>query len=121
MIYKDYSINNFTFTYSDEEGTKSFEMDKKVSEKTKNKRYNEILEIQNEIATNFNKSRVGKTYEVLVESFDEDLLMYKTRSIYEAPDDADGYIYVPGELTEGEFVKVRIISEYEYDLIGEII
>ena len=53
---------------------------------------------------------------VLVESFDEDLLMYKTRSIYEAPDDADGYIYVPGELTEGEFVKVRIISEYEYDL-----
>ena len=109
------------FTYSDEEGTKSFEMDKKVSDKTKNKRYNEILEIQNEIATNFNKSRVGKIYEVLVESFDEDLLMYKTRSIYEAPDDADGYIYVPGELTEGNFVKVKIISEYEYDLIGEII
>lgn len=109
------------FTYSDEEGTKSFEMDKKVSDKTKNKRYNEILEIQNEIATNFNKSRVGKIYEVLVESFDEDLLMYKTRSIYEAPDDADGYIYVPGELTEGDFVKVKIISEYEYDLIGEII
>lgn len=109
------------FTYSDEEGTKSYTMDKKVSEKTKNKRYNEIIEIQNEIATAFNKSRVGKVYEVLVESYDENMLMFKTRSIYEAPDDADGYIYVPGDLKTGDYVNVRIISDYEYDLIGELI
>ncbi len=109
------------FTYSDEEGTKSYEMDNKIDDEVKNIRYNEILEIQNEIATNFNKSRIGKVYEVLVEDFDDELLMYKTRSIYEAPDDADGYIYVPGDLIVGTFIKVKIISDYEYDLIGEII
>jgi len=109
------------FTYSDEEGTKSYEMENKIDDEVKNIRYNEILEIQNEIATNFNKSRIGKVYEVLVEDFDDELLMYKTRSIYEAPDDADGYIYVPGDLIVGTFIKVKIISDYEYDLIGEII
>ena len=49
------------------------------------------------------------------------MLMFKTRSIYEAPDDADGYIYVPGDLKTGDYVNVRIISDYEYDLIGELI
>ena len=110
------------FTYSDEEGTKSYTMDKKVSEKTKNKRYNEIIEIQNEIATAFNKSRVGKVYEVLVESYDENMLMFKTRSIYEAPDDADGYIYVKSDkqLNIGDIYKVEITDYFTYELKAKI-
>lgn len=109
------------FTYSDEEGTKGYLMENKVSQKTMDKRYREILTLQNEIALEYNNSRIGKTYEVLVEEFDENLLMFKTRSYAEAPDDADGYIYVPGDLEIGAYVKVKIIASYDYDLIGEII
>lgn len=109
------------FTYSDEEDTKGFLMEGKVSEKTKVKRYNEIMEVQEQIALSYNNMRVGKKYLVIVEEFDEEMLMYKTRSYAEAPDDVDGYIYVPGELEIGSFVNVKIVAVYEYDLIGEII
>ena len=109
------------FTYSDEENTKGYTMDHKVSENTMNKRYNELLEIQKEIALSYNESRVGQILEVLVEEYDEEILMFKTRSYAEAPDDADGYIYVPGDLKIGDYVKIKITATYDYDLIGEII
>lgn len=109
------------FTYSDEEDTKGYDMDKKVTQRTKDKRYNELLEIQNQIALDYNQSRVGKIYEVIVEDYDEEVLMFRTRSYAEAPDDADGYIYVPGDLKPGTYIKVRIIAPYDYDLIGEIV
>lgn len=109
------------FTYSDEEDTKGYEMDKKVTQRTKDKRYNELLEIQNQIALDFNQSRVGKIYEVIVEDYDDEVLMFRTRSYAEAPDDADGYIYVPGDLKPGTYIKVKIIAPYDYDLIGEIV
>lgn len=109
------------FTYSDEENTKGYTMSHKVSEKTMNKRYNELLEIQKEIALKYNESRIGQILEVLVEEYDEEILMFKTRSYAEAPDDADGYIYVPGDLEIGDYVKIKITATYDYDLIGEII
>ena len=109
------------FTYSDEENTKGYTMDHKVTPRTINKRYNELLEIQKEIALEYNESRIGQTLEVLVEEYDEEILMFKTRSYAEAPDDADGYIYVPGDLQVGDYVKIKITATYDYDLIGEII
>ena len=109
------------FTYSDEEKTKGYTMDHKVTPRTMNKRYNELLEIQKEIALEYNESRIGQTLEVLVEEYDEEILMFKTRSYAEAPDDADGYIYVPGDLQVGDYVKIKITATYDYDLIGEII
>lgn len=109
------------FTYSDEENTKGYTMDHKVTPRTMNKRYNELLEIQKEIALEYNESRIGQTIEVLVEEYDEEILMFKTRSYAEAPDDADGYIYVPGDLQVGDYVKIKITATYDYDLIGEII
>lgn len=109
------------FTYSDEENTKGYTMDHKVTPRTMNKRYNELLEIQKEIALEYNESRIGQTLEVLVEEYDEEILMFKTRSYAEAPDDADGYIYVPGDLQVGDYVKIKITATYDYDLIGEII
>lgn len=96
-------------------------MDHKVSSRTMNKRYNELLEIQKEIALEYNESRIGQILEVLVEEYDEEILMFKTRSYAEAPDDADGYIYVPGDLQVGDYVKIKITATYDYDLIGEII
>ncbi|MDY4144945.1 MAG: 30S ribosomal protein S12 methylthiotransferase RimO [Bacilli bacterium] len=109
------------FTYSDEENTKGYTMHHKVTPRTMNKRYNELLEIQKEIALEYNESRIGQTLEVLVEEYDEEILMFKTRSYAEAPDDADGYIYVPGDLQVGDYVKIKITATYDYDLIGEII
>lgn len=109
------------FTYSDEENTKGYTMDHKVTPRTMNKRYNELLEIQKEIALEYNESRIGQTLEVLVEEYDEEILMFKTRSYAEAPDDADGYIYVPGDLQVGDYVMIKITATYDYDLIGEII
>lgn len=109
------------FTYSDEENTKGYLMDNKVEEKIMNKRYNKLLKVQQKIANSYNQSRIGKTYNVIVDEFDENLLMFKTRSYAEAFDDADGYIYVPGNLCMGSYIKVKITNVYDYDLIGELV
>lgn len=48
--------------------------------------------------------------------------VYVGRTYRDAPE-IDGYVFVntDTELVSGDFVKVRILSAYEYDLIGEMI
>ena len=72
------------------------------------------------------KKRVGKEYEVIVESISEDDKYFVCRSYAEAPD-VDGRIYI--EINEnsvknvvvGEYTKIRIINYSDYDLFAEVI
>lgn len=114
------------YSYSKEEGTKSFELEEKIDEIEKEKRLSKIYEIQKTISLSKNKERVGKEYEVIVEGISEDDKFFVCRSMYEAPD-VDGRIYVEINLNNsnkviiGEYSNVRIIDCNEYDLFGEIV
>lgn len=57
----------FMFKYSPREGTKAFKMRDDVPEELKVHRLNEIIDLQNKISRDNNKSEIGRTYEVLVE------------------------------------------------------
>ena len=84
------------------------------------------MTLQSEISANYNQSRVGKEYEVLVDYVNDDLLV--CRSEFESPD-VDGEILVKfspeifdvtsPEKMIGKFFNVRITGAYEYDLIAE--
>ena len=109
------------FTYSKEDGTPAAKFENQVHPKTKEKRKNIIMNIQNEISTEKMKQKIGQEYEVLIEDYSDDGLFYVGRSYMDSPD-TDGVIYVNIEDDLiGKFVKCKIVNSSDYDLIAEII
>ncbi len=106
------------FTYSREEGTKSFDFNNQIDEETKKKRLDRVMRAQQAIAYRKNKTHIGEIMEGLVVGKDND--SYLLRSYWNAPDDVDGKIYFTSkeELKEGTIVKVKIENAFVYDLQG---
>ncbi len=111
------------FTYSDEEGTAAINYKNKINKKTAERRHRQLMEIQEPISLNFNKSLIGKHYNCIIDDYDFDNLAYIGRNYMYAPDDVDGkiYIYSPVELQIGSFVEVEIIEASTYDLTAKLI
>ena len=109
------------FTYSKEDGTLAAKFENQVHPRTKEKRKNIIMNVQNEISTEKMKEKIGQEYEVLIEDYSDDGLFYVGRSYMDSPD-TDGVIYVNIEDDLiGKFVKCKIVNSSDYDLIAEII
>jgi ribosomal protein S12 methylthiotransferase len=108
------------FTYSKEEGTLAAKMKGQIRKNTKDRRYRELMLIQQKISLEKNQKRVGLEYDVLVDGVSDDGLFYIGRSYGETPD-SDGMIYfvAKDELDIGDIVKVKILVADEYDLTGE--
>ena len=106
------------FTYSREEGTKSFDFNNQIDEETKKKRLDKVMRTQQAISYRKNKTHIGEIMEGLVVGKDND--SYLLRSYWNAPDDVDGKIYFTSkeELKEGTIVKVKIENAFVYDLQG---
>lgn len=109
------------FTFSKEEGTVAYEMEETVSEEEKLRRKNEILAVQQEIGIALLQERVGREYEVLIESKDPLTGMYIGRSYEFAPDNVDGNIRFRSDkdYEQGGFTHVRITKVSGQNLIGE--
>ena len=110
------------FTYSPEEDTKAFEMDDQIDEEVKNERYEKLMSLQQQIVDQKNKERIGKTYETLIERYEELFDRYVGRSYLSAPDGIDGVIYIRNDepLNIGDFYDVEITGYKNYDLLGII-
>lgn len=113
------------FTYSEEEGTFGADnLKDSVRPSTKKKRLDILMEAQRGISLAYNQSRIGTEEKVLVDGFQDGVLV--CRSEFESPE-VDGEILVkapsgvaPASLV-GTFLKVRITGADEYDLIAEVI
>ncbi|NLK08123.1 MAG: 30S ribosomal protein S12 methylthiotransferase RimO [Firmicutes bacterium] len=110
------------FPYSQEEGTPAAALPDQIPEDIKLKRYEQAMALQKEISRSKNSSRIGETYEVVIDGPSEETdLVLVARSQYQAPD-VDGNIYIGNRhLPAGTFAKVRIKEAYDYDLVGEIV
>lgn len=110
------------FKYSPEEGTPAATMQGQISDRTKSKRLNEIMSLQQEIAFSNNDAINGRVLEAFVEGYLRDDDIYVCRTYMDAPD-VDGMLFVSSyrELQSGMVIKVRITGYNEYDLIGEYI
>ena len=60
----------FMFKYNDRPGTRAAEMEPKVPEQEKQRRLEELVALENEIAREKNRRLVGASFEVLVEEMD---------------------------------------------------
>ena len=114
------------FTYSREEGTKSYDFKDQIDEDIKERRLKKLFDVQKDISLKKNKQRLGKTYEVIVEDISEDEEYFVCRSMLEAPD-VDGRIYIKiddesvSKVIVGDYSTVKIIDYNEYDLFAKII
>lgn len=111
------------FTYSKEEGTKSYDFINQIEKKVKINRYHKIMREQKKISLKKNKNRIGEIHTGLVINYDYESNSYYLRSHFNAPDDIDGSIIFKSSfpLEEGKIVKVKITSCDSYNLYGEII
>ena len=114
------------FTYSAEEDTKAYLMPDQIEEDVKAARKDEIMTLQQEINAEILESKVGKTYEVIIEGLlpdaeteDEDFRIYAGRTYMDAPG-VDGYFFVQSmrELMTGDVVRAIVTDAAEYDLFG---
>jgi len=113
------------FSYSDEDTSKSFDLDAKVAARTIYNRKRHLMSLQRKISRAKNRTLVGREFRVLVEGPTEDSeLVWEARLSTQAPD-IDGVCYIsdPGEspLRSGDFRTMRIVESHDYELTGELI
>ena len=107
------------FIFSPEEGTKAYDMPDQIDEETKQRRYDEIYELQKQISGEQSKKRLGTVTKVNICSVSDDGIFYVGRSYGESPE-VDPVIYIASqeeELHIGDFVDAKIVDcSDEYDM-----
>ena len=108
----------FMFKYSPREGTKAYKMEDDVSEETKTKRLQEIINLQQQISYELNQELIGKEEVVLIEGFSK-----KSDKFLSGRTDSNKVVIIPFNeiLKPGEYVKVKINRATSATLFGEYI
>lgn len=113
------------FRYSDEDTSKSFQLDGKVDQRTIYNRQRRLMALQRRISAKRNKRYVGKEISVLVEGPSaETELLWEGRFMGQAPE-IDGVVLLNDfndtEVEPGQIRRVRVEESHDYDLVGGII
>ena len=114
------------FGYSDEEGARAFDLDKKIPAAEAENRRAELMRIQREISRKRKRALVGKEFDLLLEGPSEETdLLWEGRTAMHAPE-IDGKVFVndageSGELREGEFRRCQITEAHDYDLVARLV
>ena len=108
------------FTYSHEEGTSGYELVDNISSEEKERRAQEIMEMQQEISFEKNQEKIDKVFKVLIDK--KEAGSYLGRTEFDSVEvDNEVVIHSTKRLPIGEFVNVKITKAYDYDLEGEIV
>ena len=110
------------FMYSKEDGTPASRIKKQIHYKTKLSRYNKIMKLESQISKIKLEEKIGNIYTALVDGFSDDGKFICARSYMDIPNE-DGTIFIKNNenVKQGDFIKCKIISVRNYDLIGELI
>jgi ribosomal protein S12 methylthiotransferase len=108
------------FTYSHEEGTSAFDLMDNIPQEEKERRAQEIMEVQQEISFEKNLEKVKKTFKVLIDK--KEAGRYLGRTEFDSVEvDNEVIIHSEKKLSIGEFYNVKITKAYDYDIEGEVI
>lgn len=108
------------FAFSPEEDTPAYDMDNQLDDDVKNHRQEILMDLQYSISESLNKSRVGKTYKVIVDSVKDNVCV--GRSYMDSPEIDTGITFSSTpDIKIGDFVNVKITDVDGYDLVGEIV
>lgn len=108
------------FTYSHEEGTYAYKnYTDHIPEEVKQRRLDELMEIQREIAAEINETKIGKTLKVIIDRREEEY--YIGRTEFDSPE-VDPEVLIPVAVEGvkiGEFYQAKIVNASDYELFGE--
>jgi ribosomal protein S12 methylthiotransferase len=117
------------FSYSDEDKSQSFALDRKVDEKTIARRRDKLMSIQKKISAHKLKRHLGQNLQVMLEGPSKDTdLVWEARLQGMAPD-IDGKVYVTefegvNDIADlpapGTLATIEITEAKDYDLIGRV-
>ncbi|HKT87530.1 MAG TPA: 30S ribosomal protein S12 methylthiotransferase RimO [Candidatus Sulfotelmatobacter sp.] len=114
------------FSYSDQDGAKAYELEKKVSPREIERRRKHLMSIQRQISKKKKKALVGRQFDLLLEGESEESeLLLEGRTPMHAPE-IDGKVFVndfPEDLDPkpGRFYRCQITESHDYDLVARIV
>lgn len=108
------------FQYSHEENTSAYDLVDDVAAEEKQRRAQEIMEVQQEISLEKNEEKVGKTFKVIVDK--KEAGRYIGRTEFDSVEvDNEVIINTNKKLSIGNFVHVKITKAYDFDIEGELV
>ena len=113
------------FKYSEEEDTAAARMTARVAEEEKERRWQELMDLQASISRKKNEALIGTIQRVMIDDVDLESGKLTGRTQAHAPE-VDGVVWIErgasgDESTNlpGDMINVQIIGALDYDLIGE--
>jgi len=108
------------FTYSHEENTSAYELVDDVPAEEKQRRAEEIMELQQEISLAINQAKEGQILKVIIDKKGAGRWLGRTQ--FDSVEvDNEVVINTKKRLQSGDMVMVKITKAYDYDLEGELV
>ena len=108
------------FSYSHEENTSAYDLIDNIPAEEKERRAQEIMEVQQEISLEKNQEKIGQTFNVMIDK--KEAGRYLGRTEFDSVEvDNEVVVHSKSKLLPGDFVKVKILKAYDYDLEGEVV
>ncbi len=107
------------FKYSQEEGTPAADMSEMVDEEVKQRRWDELVSVQQEIEEQYARSMDGEIVDVLIDGVDFDGVCVG-RTTADAPE-IDGVVHVLQKHPAGTLIRARVLGENSLDLYAETV
>lgn len=108
------------FTYSHEENTTAHNLEDDVPAEEKERRAQEIMNVQQEISYQKNEEKIGKIFKVIIDK--KEAGKYLGRTEFDSVEvDNEVIVNSSTKLNPGDFVYVKITSAYDYDLEGVVV
>ena len=108
------------FMYSHEEGTYAYRHYKDdIDPEIKNRRMDELMTVQEQVAQQISESKVGQTLKVIIDREEPDF--YIGRTEYDSPEvDPEVLVEKNQTLIPGNFYPVKINDTQLFDLVGSV-
>ena len=112
------------FAYCEEEDTFAAKHFKDfITEEVKQERLDQLMALQEQIALHHNESKIGRTFEILVDSVTPE--HYIGRTEFDSPE-VDPEVIIerkncPVELETGDYCQVKITKALPFELFGEVV
>lgn len=106
------------FTYSHEENTHAYTLKDDVDEETKQRRLDELMQVQQQISYSVNQNKVGSTCKVLFDRKEGNYFVGRTE--FDSPE-VDNEVLVEAQnnyVRIGDFANIKITSAEAFDLMG---
>src|SRR5690606_26806913 len=109
------------FTYSHEENTHAYHLQDDIPQEVKERRVEEIMELQSQISWEKNQEKIGKVFRCIFDRKEGNYFVGRTE--FDSPD-VDNTVLVEATnvyISSGSFMNIKITAAEEFDLYGILV